>query len=392
MNPKELFEEQINKGAISRDLGLLALEYIAEEQRLRNWKKGTVHRHYQSLKPFLELLTKENISLPQLNRSGVLELIGFLQEHPAWSEDTKPSNWVNFCLFYKWAYKKAGKKWDSEAAELLIGEDKYIYKRDKNRITQKDTFTPEQILELVAAEAHLPYKAFFGVTYETGMRVGEALSLLIKDISRSEYGYFIDIRASKTEKRRVIVENYFVAVLNRWLKAHPARENPNSKLFLNLSSKELTQFAANKRLKELSSKLFPEKKKVSVHSLRHSRATELAEIYTEAQMCKFFGWANGSRMTAVYVRKAAVDIVTAQRRALGKTAVTVKEAGKKCLMCANINPSEVEYCEVCSMPLDARKLPAINGSTERLIDMLNAMREQITLDAMARLRGEQGAH
>jgi hypothetical protein len=234
------------------------------------------------------------------------------------------------------------------------------------------------MLTLVTSEPSLEYKVFFGVVFESGMRVGEALSLLIRDVSKTDIGFDIDIRASKTQKRRVFIERYFVSLLDRWLKTHPDKNNPNAKLFTNQQGGELTGFAANKKLKHVSSKLFPEKTKVSIHSLRHSRATELAEIYTEAQMTSFFGWTTASKMTAVYVRKASVDIRHAQRRAYGLEEAATKEIGRQCLTCGYVNASEVEDCVVCKQPVSHEKIVAAlerqKSSEQERIAMVKELR------------------
>lgn len=380
MKPKTIFEEEVKKGLIGQHDGTTTLEYIEEQARLKGWKQGSIQRQFQAIRPFLKKMKAEGLSLATLDRKGVLCLIGFLQDND-WSEDTRPSNWDRFCQLYRWAYKKAGKIWPSDAVELLFGEDRYIYKRDHNKITQKDTFSPEEMKELVTAEPFLEYKAFFGVTYEGGMRIGESLSLLIKDVSRSDLGFDIDIRESKTMKRRVFVEQYFVAVLDRWLKYHPQRNNPDAPLFLNRQGNKLTGFSANKQLKFMVKKLWPSKTKVSIHSLRHSRATELAEIYTEAQMCAFFGWSMGSKMTATYVRKAIVDIRTAQRRANGQEKITPKITGRKCLVCGYNNDLKVDYCAVCQQPIGEQAIITAKRNAEHF----EAIKENWIKEIMERM-------
>lgn len=375
MKTKQTFEQAIETGLIDRNDGVKTLDYIQEQQRLRNWKQGSINRQYQAIRPFLEEMKRKGLTLSTLDKKGVLELIGFIQDTQLWSEDTRKSNWDRFCAFYKWAYKQANKTWKPEAAELLTGEERYFYKRDLNKIVQKDILTPEQMLELVATEPSLEYKVFFGVTFEAGMRVGESLSLLIKDVSKSDKGFDIDIRSSKTQKRRVFVERYFEAVLDRWLKSHPDRNNPNAPLFLNQHGSPLTGFAANKKLKLICNKLWPEKTKVSVHSLRHSRASELAEMYTESALCAFFGWTVGSKMTTVYVRRASIDIRGIQRRAYGLEQTKPKEVGRKCLTCSHVNMVTADFCEVCQQPVSPEQIARLHNSAPRGDVIKAAVRE-----------------
>ncbi|WP_394344768.1 hypothetical protein [Salinigranum halophilum] len=44
------------------------------------------------------------------------------------------------------------------------------------------------------------------------------------------------------------------------------------------------------------------------HHFRHSRATHLANWLTEAQLCEWFGWVQGSNVPARYVHLSGRDI------------------------------------------------------------------------------------
>lgn len=50
------------------------------------------------------------------------------------------------------------------------------------------------------------------------------------------------------------------------------------------------------------------KKPVNPHNFRHSRATFLANYFTEAQLSQWFGWVPASRMPARYVHLSGRDI------------------------------------------------------------------------------------
>ena len=375
-DPKRRFEECIEKGIIDSIDGYEALQYVQEEKHLRNWKEGSIARQYQALKPFLIHLKQKNLKISSLNKKATLDIIDFLKTGTDWSEDTKPSNWDRFSRFWRWAYKKHGKTWDADAKQILIGDDterRWVYKRDHNKIIKKDIFTVDEMKLLVSAESEPCYKAFFGATFEGGMRCGETLSLRLEDVKRTDYGYDLAIRISKTEKRTVWVEKYFVHELAKWLELHPDKANKESPLFFNKASGVLESKAANKRLKQVAKKLFPERKKVSIHSLRHSWATHVASFMNEAQMKNYFGWNDKSDMPSVYIRLKQVDVRHSMRRAHGIEKEEHKEEGRVCLECQHINPSRFEYCDICKMPLDPKELVHkkelndVHGLVEKLI-------------------------
>ena len=59
-------------------------------------------------------------------------------------------------------------------------------------------------------------------------------------------------------------------------------------------------------------------KNVNPHNFRHSRATDLANWMTEAQMDKFFGWILGRKMASVYIHLSGRDIDKVVLRIYGK--------------------------------------------------------------------------
>jgi site-specific recombinase XerD len=58
-------------------------------------------------------------------------------------------------------------------------------------------------------------------------------------------------------------------------------------------------------------------KRVYTHLLRHTRATELASILTEAQMKELLGWTQSSDMPSVYVHLSGRDVDSAFLKAHG---------------------------------------------------------------------------
>jgi site-specific recombinase XerD len=50
------------------------------------------------------------------------------------------------------------------------------------------------------------------------------------------------------------------------------------------------------------------KKAINPHNYRHSRATSLANHFTEAQMNEYFGWIQGSDISQVYVHLSGRDL------------------------------------------------------------------------------------
>lgn len=92
------------------------------------------------------------------------------------------------------------------------------------------------------------------------------------------------------------------------------------------------------------------------YQFRHSRATYIANRFTEAQMCEFFGWVQGSDRPATYVHLSGRDIDTAYDRMHGF--VSEKENKSKlspeeCPRCGEVNKKGAGYCQKCGLPLSS---------------------------------------
>jgi integrase/recombinase XerD len=61
------------------------------------------------------------------------------------------------------------------------------------------------------------------------------------------------------------------------------------------------------------------KKRVYNHLFRHTSATEKSEILTSAQMCEYFGWTQGSRMSQIYVHLSGRNMDDTLLKAYGIT-------------------------------------------------------------------------
>jgi integrase/recombinase XerD len=98
-------------------------------------------------------------------------------------------------------------------------------------------------------------------------------------------------------------------------------------------------------------------KRIYPHLLRHSRATELANFLTEAQMKELLGWVQGSDRASTYVHLCGRDVDGALLAANG---ITPDREDKKplalslakCPRCGKGSGSNAQFCPVCGMVLD----------------------------------------
>lgn len=368
---REKLEALADKGKAHKEDVELATQFIDYYTASQQLKAGSVAKYTYCLKAFVQQLFDMGTSCSSLKEKDVLALLDWLKQSK-WSEDTRECYWDRFTRFWTWSADRAeeeGNSWDARAYRLIADPRRKItYKVDKNKKGHKGTLTEEEVLKLLDVEKNLRYKAFFSVLYESGMRSGEALTLRIQDVQQSDNGtYILNIRESKTEKRPVPIMNGACNYLRQWLSFHPEKDNRDAFLFLNVNNEPLENPASNYQLKRLLKRAGIKKKKITLHSFRHSRATHLASKgLSEFQLCRLFGWKMGSKMPATYIRQGAVDVTKALKKASGIPVEEdeKKEAGKRCFQCNHLNSEESEYCDICSLPLSEEKLAIIKGNAQ----------------------------
>lgn len=154
-----------------------AQAFLDEYSTLQKLTKGSVVKYHAALWAFLKEIKDRGTTLATLDRKACLDLLKWLQTDNYWSEDTREDYMKRWSKFYSWAADKQGQNWSPDALKLFSDREKrYRYKKDKNKITKKGTFTPEEVLQIVHLETNFSYQVFWAVLYESGMRARECLT------------------------------------------------------------------------------------------------------------------------------------------------------------------------------------------------------------------------
>jgi site-specific recombinase XerD len=129
----------------------------------------------------------------------------------------------------------------------------------------------EEVLLLIQVTKNLKHRAIIALLYSAGLRVGELISLQLKDIDIERRQLFV--RSGKGRKDRyVILAESFLPLLNNYFMTYKPRiyfvEGPKNKPY---SASSIRKFLHS------STKLSRITKKVTPHTLRHSYATHLLE-------------------------------------------------------------------------------------------------------------------
>ena len=218
---------------------------------------------------------------------------------------------------------------------------------------QENVLSPEEIQRLLTACEGIKNRALVHVGYESGCRAGELLGMKIKDLEFDNFGAVAIVRGKTGARRLRLVES--IHDLQLWLNAHKDRANPDAWLWPNKNGGPITSERFNDILK-LAARKIGLHKRIYPHLLRHSRATELAQVLTRYQLCVQFGWTMSSDMPERYIHRAGVGIDDAILHHYG---ISTDNGARTCPRCATKNANGAIYCARCSMVLSTKEAIAL---------------------------------
>ena len=280
--------------------------------------------------------------------------------------------------FFKWLHGMSAEAGYPEEVRWISTKIK-MHKRK----LPEDLLTPEDVDKLARAADRPRDEALVRVLYESGCRIGEFLTLSIRNVTLDEYGAVLHVHG-KTGPRRVRII-HTSPILSRWLSQHPMRDDPDAPLWVTLlkghRTERLSYVSARKVLVTLTRRAGI-KKRVHAHLFRHSRATELAgcpEI-SRPQMCEYLGWNQETQMAGIYIHLSGASVDDAILRASG---ITVENAASRarekarppvyCVRCKTLNGPEAEFCQQCDLPLNQTAALRVDEENRKDDEFMNRL-------------------
>ena len=247
----------------------------------------------------------------------------------------------------------------------------------KSRKMPEELLSEDEIKSIIRACENVRDKALISTLAESGARVSEIGMMNIKHITFEQHGVRLSI-SGKTGARKILVV-YCSPYLQEWLNLHPKNDIPDAYLWHNPRGGVLCYARIAKILKKAAKKAGV-KKRVHLHLLRHSRATQLARIMSEAALKQYLGWTQGSKMAAIYVHMSGKDTDEAILRANGieveKKTRTQSLSTLICQRCGTINEMTNRFCKSCSLALqadEAQMTIANDAKKSQVSEIMNAL-------------------
>lgn len=335
--------------------------------------KQLVSRHYPG-KPIHEW-----------DKSNIKEIISKI-ERSGYSEHTKMGYKLSIKKFFNWL---SSLEWNSKKSCESVEWIRLTIKNNRHKMPE-DIITEDEIIGMVKNANNIRDKALISVLYESGCRIGEMLSIRLKNVEFDEYGAVIQVHG-KTGSRRIRLVSS-VPHLCSWVNVHPFKDIRDSSLWVNNWYKDNKQGMGydltRKILKECAIKSGI-KKAVNPHSFRHSRATHLAKSLTEQQLKIYMGWTQASKMASVYVHLSGKDVDDAILSLYGKIPehkndTTIKT--RLCPICETENSFELDWCNKCHRPLTDKAMIELEEQQKEkeklLMDMIDPKKIEEKLHRM----------
>ncbi len=241
----------------------------------------------------------------------------------------------------------------------------------------------EQIKEIVeiALEHEWRDAALLGLAYETAARPGELQAMKVSDVVETPYGYKVTLRGKTGERRLPVV--LFASVLKRWLMIHPFGNREDAPLFCSLATNYFGAPLSYRHFVRIFKKYakLAGIKKITPYTFRHSRLTVLAKHMTEAELCEFAGWIQGSKMARVYVHLSGRDIEDKYLQIYGLKERDEGDNGLKlikCLRCGELNSEADKFCARCQYPLTSEAAKQIITSDAYKEELKAIIKEILT--------------
>jgi len=178
---------------------------------------------------------------------------------------------------------------------VLGGQRKfYFLERPNTEKTLPIVMSETEVASIIKVTANLKHKAMLMVAYSAGLRVSEVINLKISDIDSGRMQ--IRVQQSKGKKDRyTILSTKTLEILRKYFKEY----HPNEWLFEGPANAAYSTRSLQNIL-HVSAEKAGIRKKISMHTLRHSFATHLLENGTDLRYIQSLLGHDSSKTTEIY--------------------------------------------------------------------------------------------
>ncbi len=180
--------------------------------------------------------------------------------------------------------------------ERVLGGQRKVYLIDRPRVEKKlpAVLSEQEVGEILKATENIKHKAILMLAYSAGLRLSEIVNVKIKDIDSKRMQIRIE-QAKGKKDRYSLLSVKLLEVLRKYFKQY----KPKEYLFEGVTGSVYSARSIQSIMQDSAQKAGI-KKKVGVHTLRHSFATHLLENGTDLRYIQSLLGHESSKTTEVY--------------------------------------------------------------------------------------------
>ena len=229
----------------------------------------------------------------------------------------------------------------------------------QRKVKPEELVTKDEVLKILDSCMNARDRALISTLYDSGCRIGELLTLRLRDALSDQYGYILSV-SGKTGYRKVRIAGNSIVYLKAWMDQHPNRNSLDNPVFCGLEIRNYGKAMAHTDVYAMFRKVLNRagiERRVFPHLFRHSYVTRMIDNnLSESALKGQVGWTKGSRMMEVYEHLSTKQKDEAVLRANGIEMEAPHEEELlpvECPRCGKKNPSNAKQCHNCWMPLEA---------------------------------------
>jgi integrase/recombinase XerD len=317
-------------------------------------RKNTINVLEYALRTAQETMDKplEDVSYEELKN-----YIDFITEERDLSNGTIELMQRKFIQYYNWLFNRTD---DPKYHKIvrMIKEDKMD--KQKTKIQAKDILSVEEVKKIINICTLERDRCLIAVMFESGMRVGELLSLTIKDLIINDAEYKVTFNVGIGEGRKSAMPRSILCTdvhgyVKDWLKCN------NSTKFMPLSTPGVAVI-----IKRLYNKAGIDKL-CHPHMLRHSAITYAASLgLSETQLSHRFWGVPHSSMVSVYIhlneQMQASGYLNA--KGMGNETKILNPLAVRCVECGSL----IQTGNLCKICQNSKKVSEENQILKSLIE------------------------
>lgn len=292
---------------INNDFPVILESYFEKHLKLeRRFSDNTYTTYLIVIKQYLDFLEKQKIKrkdmcINHFNKPMVLKFLEYVEKELNCESSTRNHKLTVINSFLEYAQSINPTYLNIYLESKSIKLKKIVHK--KMDFMSKDEL--KAFMSVIDLKHKTGYKHYiiFSVLYEAALRVSELINIKVNDLYLIDKNPYIKIIGKGNKERLIYINNSLVSMIEEYMNKFKIEDGY---LFLNNSKRQYTRFGINKLVDKyvsIAKKECPtlERKAISPHTFRHSKAVHFLENGTALPTIQRFLGHNSIQTTEIYL-------------------------------------------------------------------------------------------